>query len=249
MNTIIVEDELASQQYLKNFLQQHFPQFNIVAVTDNVPEAIAALEKMKPDILFLDVDIKLGTGFDVLAAVPGMETEIIFTTAFNQFAINAFQYHAVDYLLKPLEDSRLMEAIRHCMNRVKQKKGSKQIESLLQHIQQPPEGFKKRISVTINGGIEFIEIGNILCAMAKGNYTEIKLKDGSKKLVSKKLKDIEEYLPPIFFLRIHNSYIVNVSCIKKYYNGRGGYVELNDHTSLPVSSARKEELLKLLSTQ
>ncbi|HTN17960.1 MAG TPA: LytTR family DNA-binding domain-containing protein [Chitinophagaceae bacterium] len=248
MNVMIVEDELASQKYLKHFLQQHFPAFNIIAVTDNVPDAISALEKMNPDILFLDVDIKMGTGFDVLAAVPGIETEIIFTTAFNQFAINAFEYHAVDYLLKPLEDNRLMEAIDHCRNRVKQKKDSKQIENLLQQWQQPVEASRKRISVTINGGVEFIETGDILCAIAKGNYTEIKLKDGSKKLVSKKLKDIEEHLPSISFLRIHNSYIVNISSIKKYYNGRGGYVELQDETSLPVSSARKDELLKHLGS-
>ncbi len=121
INAIIVEDELMSQQYLKNFLQRHFSTINVVAIIDNLPDAVDALKLHVPDIVFLDIEIKLGTGFDVLAAIPDIKSEIIFTTAFNHFAIEAFKYHAIDYLLKPLEDKRVFESVSHCIKRLEQK--------------------------------------------------------------------------------------------------------------------------------
>ena len=137
ITAIIVEDEIAAQKYLQNLLQKHFPEISVIAIADNVPDAISMVEKHQPDVLFLDIEIKMGSGFDVLIALPGLKSEIIFATSFNQFAIDAFQYHAVDYLLKPLEDKRALEAIGHCVNSIKSKNSNQQIAQLLQYIQHP----------------------------------------------------------------------------------------------------------------
>lgn len=242
MKVLIVEDEFASQQYLSKFLQQFFPELKIAGIADNVPDAVRLIREEEPDILFLDIELKMGTGFDVLQQCPDLKAEVIFTTAFNQFAVHAFEYHAVDYLLKPLEDSRLKRSLEFCIERVEQKSSKQQISALLEHIQ--PGSSRKRLSIHTADGIEFIEAEEILYAMAKGNYTELKLKNGHKVTVTKKLKEIEEKLPASLFFRIHNSYIVQSSCIKKYYKGRGGSIVLNDDTALPVSSARRDELMK-----
>lgn len=243
MKTIIVEDEIASQEYLHHFLSDHFPAITIAAVADNVPEAVAAITAHAPDLVFLDVDIKMGTGFDVLAALPAIKPEIIFTTAFNQFAIDAFQYHAVDYLLKPLDDKRTLKAVQHCISRVQEKNSNQHLTQLLQHLHQPAQQ-KQRISIYTVEGIEFIDPDEILLAEAKGNYTELKLRSGNKITTSKKLKEIEQQLPTPLFFRVHHSYIIHTHYVKKYFKGRGGYVILSDETTVPVSAARKDDFLK-----
>jgi two-component system, LytTR family, response regulator len=246
MNTIkaiIVEDELMSQQYLKNFLQQHFSTINVVAIIDNLPDAVDALKLHVPDIVFLDIEIKMGTGFDVLAAIPDIKSEIIFTTAFNQFAIEAFKYHAIDYLLKPLEDKRVFEAVSHCIKRLEQKNSGQQITQLLQSIQRPALQIQ-HLGIHTLEGIEFINIADIVFAEAKGNYTELKLNSGATIVASKKLKEIEQSLTGGSFFRIHNSYVVNMMYIKKYNKGRGGDIILKDGSCLPVSATRKDDFLK-----
>jgi two-component system LytT family response regulator len=248
MKVLIVEDEHASQQYLGNFLRQNFPALQLAGIADNVPEAINLLRQYEPDILFLDIEIKIGTGFDVLKAVPGMKAEVIFTTAFNQYAINAFEVHAIDFLLKPVEDGRLTDALTHCIERIRAKTSYQQITALLEQLQQAAPAVK-RISIPTAEGIEFIDVDHILYAMAKGNYTELKLKTGVKITVSRKLKEIEDSLPANLFFRIHNSYLVQSACIKKYYRGRGGSIVLTDNTTLPVSATRRDELMKHFGVQ
>ncbi|XZF14937.1 LytR/AlgR family response regulator transcription factor [Chitinophagaceae bacterium MMS25-I14] len=243
MKVVIVEDEAAARQYLENFLNRHFPQVIIAAVPDNVPDAVSAINLHRPDIVFMDIDIKMGSGFDVLAALPEIKSEIIFTTAFNQFAIDAFKYHAVDYLLKPLQDTQVADAVRHSISRIEQKNSSQQVVQLLQFLQQPALQ-KQRISIHTMDGIEFLDVDDILFAEAKGNYTELKLRAGTKLVTSKKLKEVEQQLVAAGFFRIHHSYVVNTRYIRKYYKGRGGSVQLIDETVLPVAVTRRDEFLR-----
>ncbi|XZF14236.1 LytR/AlgR family response regulator transcription factor [Chitinophagaceae bacterium MMS25-I14] len=243
MKTIIVEDEITSQQYLIEILEYNFPDIEILAIADNVPEAVEEIIRLRPDIIFMDVNIKKGTGFDVLARLPEITAEIIFTTAFNQFAIDAFRYHAVDYLLKPLIDKQVIEAVKLCRSRIEQQTRNQQIISLLRELKQPGMP-QPKIGIPTADGINFFEFNDIVFAEAKGSYTELRLKNGTKITTSKKLKEIEESLTQPVFFRIHNSYVVNIGYIKKYLKGRGGYVVLTDDTSLPVSSTRKDEFLK-----
>lgn len=242
IRVVIIEDEIASQQYLQQLLQQHFPGMQLLAVIDNVPEAIDAVKRLQPHIVFLDIEIKTGTGFDVLEALPGISFEVIFTTAFNQFAIDAFRFHAIDYLLKPLDEKRVLEAISYACKHINQKGGAEQIARLLQHLHQP--ALTKRIGIHTVDGIEFVDPDDILFAEAKGNYTEIRLQTGTKYVISRKLKEMEQSLTEPVFFRIHYSYIVNARYVKKYFKGRGGYVTLKDDTVLPVSAARKDDFLR-----
>lgn len=244
MKVIIIEDEIASLQYLKRVLQDNFPEINIVAVSDNVPDAITLINKYAPDIIFIDIRIKFGTGFDVLAALPEITSEIVFTTAYDQFAIDAFRFHAIDYLLKPIDEKHVVETTRLCKVRIEEKMTGKQIINLLKQLKQP-EDQKKKVAIHTLEGIDFIEADDILFAEARGNYTELHLKNKVKITTSKKLKEFEAMLSEPQFLRIHHSYIVNTKCVKKYVKGRGGYVILANDMSLPVSSARKEYFLKL----
>lgn len=245
IKVIIVEDEIAAQKYLQNLLEKNFPNISVLAVADNVPDAIKAVETHHPDILFLDIEIKMGTGFDVLLALPSINAEVIFATSFNQFAIDAFKYHAVDYLLKPLEDKRAVEAISRSINRITQKNSSQQISQLLQFVQQPALP-KQRLAIHTIEGIEMVGLDDIVFVEANGNYTAFKLKNGAKVTASRKLKDIEEQLPANEFIRIHNSYVVNMQYVQKYFRGRGGLVIMTDGTSLPVSAARKDEFIQYL---
>lgn len=245
MNIVIIEDEKASSAYLKKIVQRQFPQLSITAICDNVPDAVQALKTHNPDIVYLDVEIKMGTGFDVLKQAPDRTFEVIFTTAFNNFAIEAFRHHAVDYLLKPLQAVQVVEATERCLERLKVKTDHSNISKLLEQLQQPATQ-KIKLPVYTPDGIELLETADIVYAEAKSNYTDLWLKTGKKITASRKLKEIEDNLPPQLFFRIHHSFIVNLQYVARYQRGRGGYVILQNGSSLPVSSARKEEFLAWL---
>jgi two-component system LytT family response regulator len=244
MKIVIVEDEQASQAYLQSMLQKHFPDMEIAAITDSVPESVAQIKKHHPQVVFIDVEIKMGNGFDVLEQVKGQSFEVIFTTAFNTFAVEAFRYHAIDYLLKPLDEMHFVEAVGRCVQRLGNQNHGDQIGKLLEQLQ--PTMQKVKLSVPTLDGIEFIPFSDIVYCEAQGNYTDFRLKTGLKITASRKLKDMEESLPQHLFFRIHHSYVVNLQYVKKYQRGRGGYVVLQDGTSIPVSSARKDEFLEWL---
>lgn len=245
VKAIIVEDEIPAQKYLQNLLERNFPHCSVIAIADNVPDAIKAVDFHRPDILFLDIEIKMGSGFDILVALPDLKSEIIFATSFNQFAIDAFQYHAIGYLLKPLEDQRALETIGRAISRIEQNNSSQQIARLLQFIQHPVSP-KQRLTIHTMEGIELVPLNDIVYVAAKGNYSELKLRNGCSMTTSKKLKDIEEQLPVQDFIRIHHSYVVNTQYIQKYYRGRGGLAIMTDGSSLPVSVGRKDEFIKYL---
>lgn len=243
MTAVIVEDEKTSQEYLTDLLATHFPQVRVLSIEDTVQPAVKAIDQYAPDIVFLDVEIKMGTGFDVLAGIKQLTADIIFTTAFNQFAIDAFRYHAVDYLLKPLESERVIQSIERSIRKSESQRTSREIMQLLQYMKQ--SSAQQRLPVSTMYGMEFIDTDDILFAEAEGNYSKLKLKQDRSILVTKKIKELEEQLPEPLFIRIHHSYLVNARCIKKYYKGRGGHVILDDDTSLPVSPARKDHFLDL----
>ena len=245
MRVIIIEDEQASQDYLRHILNTHFPEIEIVALADNVPEAIEVIRKHSPDIVFMDVEIKLGTGFDVLARVGHRTFEVVFITAYNTFAVDAFRHHAIDYLLKPVSAAYMAEAIELCRQRLGNKQRTDQIDKLLRQLQVQPAQ-KSKIGIHTIEGIEMLDVADIVYGEAKGNYTDLWLKGGAKVTTSKKLKEMEEVLTLHQFFRIHHSYIVNMQYVSKYHKGRGGYLVLQNGLSLPVSSSRKDDFLNWL---
>lgn len=245
LTAIIIEDEQASQEYITDLLEAKFPEIKVVSIEDTVQSAINAIDNYNPDIVFLDVEIKAGTGFDVLAGVKNKAFNIIFTTAYNKFAIDAFQYNTVDYLLKPLESEKVIAAIQRCMQKITLRQPGDEIAQLLQYLKRPT--WQQRLPVSTMYGIEFIDTEEILFVEAEGNYSKLKLKSGRSIMMTKKIKDLAEQLQEPLFVRIHNSYLVNTRYVKKYYRGRGGHIILDDDSSLPVSPARKEDFLKIFN--
>jgi two-component system LytT family response regulator len=244
MKAIIIEDEFSSREYLKNTLKQYFKELEIVAECDNVPESIIKIFEHRPDIVYLDIEIKLGTGFDVLAKVQEVPFTVIFTTAFDTFAVNAFRHHAVDYLLKPLQKSQVIEATELAILKTETKRDHENLNKVLQQLQRPA---LSRFPINTMYGIEFIDTEEILYAEADSNYCRLKLTSGRSITITKKIKEVAEQLPEPAFIRIHQSSLVHTRYIRKYEKGRGGQVILDDGTSLPVSPSRKDDFLKLFT--
>lgn len=245
MKIIIVEDEEASQEYLQSIFRKNFTGFDLVSIDEDVPGAINAIKKHQPDLIYLDIEIKMGSGFDVLEGTRGLSYETIFTTAFNSFALEAFRYHALDYLLKPLHDIQVIEATSRFLNRANDRHNSERIDALLGYIKQN-EHSRIKLGIHTVDGIELIQVSQIIYAEANGNYTDLWLKDGTKKTSCKKLKETEEALPVNQFFRIHHSYLVNLHYVAKYYKGRGGHIELENGIALPVSSNKRDTFLNWL---
>jgi two-component system LytT family response regulator len=183
-----------------------------------------------------------GNGFDLLNALMPIDFEVIFVTAFDKYMLQALKYSALDYLLKPVNIEELKAAVQNAEQRIKKNSINQQLSILLENFKKQDSALKK-IAVPTANGFDFILIEDIVRCEAQGAYTRIYLRDSKKLLVSKPLKDYENLLPGNIFLRVHNSHLVNLNFIKKYNRGRGGYIEMDDGTTLEVATRRKDEFL------
>lgn len=241
MRSIIVDDELKSRESLKILLEDFCKNVEVAALCQNVEEGIEAISIHKPDVVFLDIQMQRETGFDLLAKIKNIEFEVIFTTAYSEYAIKAFKFSAIDYLLKPID----IEELKRALGKVERKMNgsfSQRLEQLIQNLKPAtPQNFK--LALPTSDGLVFIKIDDILYCEASSNYTEIYCADGKKYIVSRTLKEYEDILTDHNFFRIHNSHLINLACIKKYVRGDGGYVVMNNDVSLDVSKRKKEAFL------
>lgn len=219
----------------------------IVGTARTFQQAIKAITLLNPELIFLDVQLGDKTGFDLLKALPQIDFDIIFTTAYEEFAIRAIKFSAIDYLLKPIDADDLDAALLKLSNEKSKKITSQKIDLLLQNAQLNSGTFKKILVSTI-AGFEFIDISNIVRCQSDINYTTIYLTDKQKLVVAKTLKEFEELLSEYSFFRVHNSHLINLSFIKSYKRGKGGSIKLTDGTEVEVSSRRKDEFLKKLAS-
>ena len=246
IKVVIVDDEQHCIDRLTHLL---VPAYNniltVVGSATTVEEGIRSVTLLRPSLVFLDVQIYEKTGFDLLRALPDINFAVIFTTAYEKFAIQAIKFSAIDYLLKPIDEEELSIALLKLIDTSVKKTASEKIDILLQNTQ--ANGVHKKIIVPTVSGFELVDITNIVRCQSDINYTTIFLKDKQKFVVSKTLKDFEEMLTLYAFFRVHNSHLINLSFIKSYNKGNGGYVILTDGTEIEVSSRRKEDLLKRLA--
>jgi two-component system, LytTR family, response regulator len=242
IKSIIVDDELKSRESLRILIEDFCDGIEVVALCQNVTEGIDAIQAYKPDIVFLDIQMQRETGFDLLARVREVNFEVIFTTAYSEYAIKAFKFSAIDYLLKPIDIEELKKAIQKVQKKLNSDIGGR-LQQLIQNLKQggPSENYKLAIPTT--EGLIFVKVNDILYCTASSNYTEIYLADGKKHLVSRTLKEYEEMLEGHDFFRIHHSYLINLNAIKKYVRGEGGYVVMTNDKSLDVSKRKKESFL------
>jgi len=241
---IIIDDEAKGRLALKEKLKQYCPGIDVIAEAANGKEGIEVIEKLHPNIIFLDIEMPVMNGFEMLNNISHQNFHIIFTTAYDQYAIKAIKYAAFDYLLKPIDIEELKTAISRTMA-CETDQTKKQIELLKQNNLHPKKQLNKLAVPTLDG-LLFYEINDIIHLEANSNYTQIYFNNQSKILASKTLKDFEELLPEEKFFRVHHSHLINLNYIKKYIRGDGGQIELQNGTYVDVSRRKKEEFLKAI---
>jgi two-component system LytT family response regulator len=241
IKTILIDDESKARETMNDLLGQHCRNIQVVAEADCVKAGLEQISLHGPDLIFLDVQMPDGSGFDLLEQLPEINFKIIFASAYDKFAVRAFKFSAVDYLLKPVEPEALIEACKRLEGGEKITELTKKLEVLLHN----RNNFEK-IALPTMDGITFIKIKEITRCESDNNYTNIFINTGKKLIVSKTLKEYEDMLTPFNFFRIHKSHLINLAYLQKYKKGEGGYVVMEDGAELEVSRRRKEEFLQAL---
>ena len=233
MRTILIDDEKKSLNVLKNIIEEYCKDVEIIAIADNVENGITLIKKHRPDLIFLDIEMKTASGFDLLERLGNFEFEVIFTTAYEQYAIKAIRYNSLDYLLKPVDVAELKSAIAKVSQKIAKKTGNEIGLSS-----------QSKITISTSEGVYFVELKNIIRCEADGAYTNIFLLDKRKITVSKNIKEYELLLQNNHFVRIHNSHIINLYEVDKYLKSDGGQVVLKDGNILPLSINKKKSSSK-----
>lgn len=245
MKTYILDDEPGALDVLEIYLNKHFSDLNLVGKNTFPLKAIPEIIALKPDLLFIDVQMPKLNGFEVLEKLPKPWPIVIFVTAFDKFAIEAIKFSALYYLLKPLNLAELKTAISKAIEVNYHNYNQQSLEELLNNLRLS-QGIKQKIAIKNNDVIEYVEIVDIMRCEADNNYTKIYINGQKRMLVSKTLKEFEMLLEPHSFVRIHQSHLVNKIHIKRFIRTDGGAVVLSDGTELPVARARKDHLIHVM---
>ncbi|MEO6682434.1 MAG: LytTR family DNA-binding domain-containing protein [Ginsengibacter sp.] len=242
----IVDDEQHCINSLVFHLQNVFPDTSIVFQTNDPNEALQRLPEIKPDLLFLDVEMPLMNGFELLEQLGTRDFDVIFTTAYSKYAVQAFKAKAVNYLLKPVDEEELQSAVQEWkQNRPAGHRVSAQkIDDLLDYLKK--EGIlKNKIGIPVSDGIEFIEVNDIMYCKSQSNYTNFHLANGQQILISKTIKEVEKMLVHYFFMRVHRSFLINPNFMRKYMHHEGGVILMQDNELIPVSNPHKKRIKEI----
>ena len=245
LKAIIIDDEASSRQSLSKKIALHCADVEIIAECENGEQGMMAIEEKKPDIVFLDVEMPRMNGFTMLQHLSNRSFELIFTTAYDHYAIRAIKFSALDYLVKPIEVEDLKTAIEMVKQKRKQSTTNERLETLLHNLMNE-KNQANRIAIPSIEGLQFVEVNDIIYLEAESNYTVVYIKPSQKITVSKTLKDFEELLPPNIFIRIHHSWIINKNHVQKYLRGEGGQVIMSNGKTLDVARRKKDEFMKAI---
>lgn len=245
INAIIIDDELNALHVLELQLKSYCPKVNILKLCEGGEEGIAAILSLSPDLIFLDIEMPIANGFDVIEATKHMAYKVIFTTAYDQFAIKAFKYSAIDYLLKPIDIEELKSAVEKA-NKNDVTDFHKKLEVLYDQLKLNTQNKPKKMAIPVGEGFEMVAFQNIIRCESESNYTIIFINDNRKAILAKTLKDVEEMIQDDSFYRVHNSHLINLNYVKRYYKNDGGYVVMEDGTQINISRFKKDEFYELL---
>ncbi len=243
---VLIDDERNALEMMEWLLKTYCPEVTIAAMCNSAEQGIEAIHQHRPDVVFLDIEMPKMNGFDMLEQFDKLFFDVVFCTAYDQFAIKAFKYAALNYLLKPIDPADLKETIE----RIKEKKSipvKEQFDLLLQNIRSTVKTTPQRIALTTGDGLLFVPTQDIIYCEADSNYTHILLSGGKRILVSKVLKEIDEALSGPDFFRVHSSYLININRIKKFVRGDGGYILMDNDAQITISRSRKQEFMELFS--
>ena len=242
MRTLIIDDEPKSRETLLTLVQNYCEGITVAGTAANITDAAGLIETVSPQLVFLDISMPGGTGFDLLKALPLINFEVIFVTAYDKYGIEAIRANALDYLLKPVSIEELKDAVAKARLRIEQKQTAGNISSLLklvdEKINQP-----YKVSIPVGDGLIFVSTTDIVCLVADGSYTRLMLKDNRKLLSSRNLKEYEDILPSSGFIRVHHSNIINIEHVRQYHRGEGGHVVMTDGTEVMISKRKKKDFL------
>ncbi|MCB0643549.1 MAG: response regulator transcription factor [Phaeodactylibacter sp.] len=243
LRTIIVEDEKHNRETLKNLLAEFCPEIELVGMAANVEEGVQLIRAEQPDLLFLDIELQTATGFDLLQQVEHLTFDVIFTTAFDQYAIQAIKFSSLDYLLKPIDIDELQQAVQKAVRKNEADLGKAQLELLLSNLNRQQTG-QKRICLSTSDGLEFLHVQDIMYCEANGSYTNFVLKEGRKLVVSKHLKGYENLLDGAPFMRVHNKYLINLEEVQRFVKSEGGYILMKNGDHVSISPKKRDEFME-----
>ncbi|MBK8965991.1 MAG: LytTR family DNA-binding domain-containing protein [Saprospiraceae bacterium] len=240
MKAAILDDEPHNGQLLAHLLGQFFPEITEVQQFTDSVEAVEALRTNPPDLLFLDIEMPQLNGFDVLNRLLPMRFRVIFVTAYDKYAVRAFRYSALDYLLKPIDVEEFQKAVRKALTQAPMQDTQLDMARTIQLSDAVPD----RLAISSQDGLQMIDTNEIVHCESESNYTKIYLRNNQKILVSRTLKDLEELLDNEQFFRLHHSHLVNLRSVRRYLRGEGGEVVLENGANVPVARSKKEEFLR-----
>jgi two-component system LytT family response regulator len=246
IKAIIVDDELGARESLSKMIEKNCKQIEVVAKVDSMLAAFEAITNKEPDLVFLDIEMPNGNAFDLLEKFKTINFNIIFTTAYDHYAIKAIKFSAVDYILKPIDPEELVIAVKRFEERIgKSTSLDKQFKTLLSNVR--PENKLKKVGIPDGDGLIFINLSDIIRCDSDGNYTFFILTTGKKIIASRTLGEYEQMFAEDNFFRIHRSHLINLEHVKKYIKGEGGYVVMSDNSQVEVSRRNKTDFLEKLS--
>ncbi len=251
LTALIVDDEPRGRTTLRTLLEMHCPDVKILAEADSASAGVEAVREHNPDVVFLDIQMPGGSGFQLLEQVGDLRFKVIFTTAHGEYALKAIKYAALDYLLKPIDGDELVLAVDRARKDLAENSGDTAetqvaLQGLLENVRAASPANAK-IALPFSDGLQFVEIKDIVRFEASGSYTEVVLLNSDTIVVSKPIKVYDDMLGDSDFFRVHNSHLVNLDHVVKYIRSDGGRVEMRDKATIAVSRRKKDELIKRLS--
>ena len=246
ISTVVIEDEGHSRKMLVEMLHENCMQINVVGEAESVKTGLAAIAEQRPQLVFLDIELKSETSFQILEQVPKINFELIFTTAFDHYALNAIKICAIDYLLKPIDLNELRVVVAKAEKRINRVYLNKNLEVLLTNIKTRSQ-YSHRIALSAPEGLVFVNVSDIIYCESDGPYTKFIFKHADKIVTSIHLKEYEDLLSGYDFFRIHKSSLVNLQEIQKYIRGDGGQLIMSNGVILSLSKQCKEDFLHIYS--
>jgi two-component system LytT family response regulator len=244
IKTIIIDDEVKSRKTLNDFLSKYCPDVEVIAEGASVIEAVKVIELHKPELVFLDINMPEGNGFELFRKIKEPDFHTVFVTAYDQYALEAFRHQAVDYILKPINIAELIKTVNRIKTLQSHKTNTDQLNAFL-HATTKKTITSDRIALPVADGLTYVQTDDVIHCEAQGNYTCFHFTNRSKLLVSRTLGFYEDLLKSRGFIRIHHQHLINLMHVEKYQRGRGGTVIMADKTELMVSQRRKEEFIKV----
>lgn len=244
IRVIVIDDEKRVAEAIARIIEQHCSGFSVIGIANNVKTGIELINKHKPDLVTLDINLPDGSGFDLLKKVEDIDFKLVFITAYEEHALKAIKFSAIDYILKPIDEIELSDAFNKAKAIHNKENNKLMLDSFLSGINNKPKKHKKIVLKT-SDDIHLIKINDIIRCESDGSYTSFFLKEDKQLLVSKNLKEYEDLLTDYGFFRAHHSHLININYIERFHKADGGIIYMSDKSEIPVSVRKKEGLLKL----